>query len=73
MPNWGIDAWMCEIYKPFNSCYINQKLLMENHISSSSERYDIDKNYKKKLKKEVNNSINILRFYLSAIKKKSLL
>lgn len=64
MPNWGIDNWICDIYKPFSSCFLNNKMQMQNHVGNNSIRYKIDRGYKLKLVVEVNKSILAIESYL---------
>lgn len=64
MSNWGIDNWMCDIYKPFNSCYLNTKLSMINHVDMPKERYEIDRQFINKLKSEIKYYVKLIKKYL---------
>lgn len=66
MSNWGIDNWICETYFHFGSCFKNRNILMENNAENSSERYQIDYNFRKTLYIELNSSISIIKKYLQS-------
>lgn len=68
MSNWGIDTWMCEIYKPFNSCFLNTNLTMVNHVNNSKERYEIDYQFREKLSNEIRHYISIIKKHLEKYK-----
>lgn len=61
MSNWGIDDWMCDIYKPFNSCYLNENITMVNHVDMPAVRYEIDRHFKDKLNGEIKHYIRVVK------------
>lgn len=63
MSNWGIDNWICDMYKPFNSCYLNINLTMVNHVDMPKERYEIDRQFIDKLNIEIKHYIRIVKNY----------
>lgn len=63
MSNWGIDNWICDVYKSFNSCYINSNLTMLNHVGNKKERYIVDIKFRKKLDIEIKHYSKIIKKY----------
>lgn len=64
IPNWGIDNWICYIYKPYDSFYLNRDLMMENHVEDGKARYETDKKFNEKLKPELKHSVRLIKRYL---------
>lgn len=62
--NWGIDNWICYIYEPFNSFYLNYDYKMLNHIEIESPRFEPDRDFMYQLKIELISGINTIAKYL---------